>query len=66
MCWTARRMIQIETEKYELKKGEFLLVNANKRHSTGGDGGGTSDRRIPDQFYEAGGIPRNEPDFVLV
>ena len=25
--------IQIETEKYELKKGEFLLVNANKRHS---------------------------------
>ena len=25
--------IQIETEKYELKKGEFLLVEANKRYS---------------------------------
>lgn len=25
--------IQIESEKYELEKGEFLLVNANKRHS---------------------------------
>lgn len=25
--------IQIESETYELEKGEFLLVNANKRHS---------------------------------
>lgn len=25
--------VQIESEKYELAKGEFLLVNANKRHS---------------------------------
>lgn len=25
--------IQIETEKYELNKGDFLLINANKRHS---------------------------------
>lgn len=25
--------IQIETEKYELEKGDFLFVNANKRHS---------------------------------
>ena len=25
--------IQIETETYQMKKGDFLLVNANKRHS---------------------------------
>ena len=25
--------VQIESEKYELQKGEFLLVNANKRHA---------------------------------
>lgn len=25
--------IQIESEKYELGKGDFLLINANKRHS---------------------------------
>lgn len=25
--------IEIEEEKYELKKGDFLLINANKRHS---------------------------------
>lgn len=25
--------IQIESEKYELRKGDFLLINANKRHS---------------------------------
>lgn len=25
--------IQIESESYELKKGDFLLINANKRHS---------------------------------
>ncbi len=31
--------IQIETEKYELAKGDFLLVNANKRHSYRKKGG---------------------------
>ena len=44
--WMAGLKSKIESEKYELGKGDFLLINANKRQFDPGDR-----RRTPDSEF---------------